>query len=246
MRTWVIWGCTMLMASPSPATAQLIDLEKLWSKETQAEIRRKTGRSADTKAADKAPADVSTASDIDFTSDFARVIEKTKPKDAPVSSRFSDEVGKKRADRFFGSSGAAAKPTQPAPSKDETYADFLAAAQVEYQKVGDFPLALENLVRENWRRFSFVRTLLADLRTTYSGGANKTDCEWDYQAMKNKCVPSLIKDNPAKIELISTAYRRAQKAHEDGLGASLNYGSSTVKQERATPEEIEKRMFPGN
>lgn len=237
----------MLLALPSLAMAQLIDLEKLRSKETQAEIKRKTdSQSVDPKVADEAPANPGTSGGVDFTSDFARAIEKTKPKEAPVSSRFSDEVAKRRADRFFGSSAPA--PTKSSGSqtperKEETFNDFLEAAESEYRKMGDFPQAIENTVRADWRRFGFVRTFLADLRSNYSERDKKNVCEYDYSAMKNNCTSSLIEDNPDKMVLISTAYKKAQKAHDDGLGASLNYGSSTVKQERATPDEIEKRLI---
>lgn len=186
------------------------------------------------------------ASGIDFTGDFVRAREEAKPTEkAPVSSRFSDEAAKNRADRFFGSaaSGASA-PSRSADmgSKAESLTDFLIVAEAEYRKVGDFPQAIENIVTADIRRFSFVRTWFADLRSNYSG-KDKQVCQFDYSVMKNSCISTSTEDNPEKRQLISLAYQKAQKANDDGLRASLNYGSSTEKQERATPEEIEKRLI---
>jgi hypothetical protein len=61
--------------------------------------------------------------------------------------------------------------------------------------------------------------------------------------MKSTCVSTFLEENPGKIQAIEAAYRLGQKASDDGLAGSLNYGSSTVKHERATPEEIEKRLI---
>jgi hypothetical protein len=61
--------------------------------------------------------------------------------------------------------------------------------------------------------------------------------------MKNSCRSSLIEDNPEKMNIISLAYKKAQRVYDDSITASLNYGSSTLQQNRVAPKEIESRFI---
>jgi hypothetical protein len=86
----------ILLSCASLASAQIIDLEKWLAKPSG-----KTQKEPTKTEVEETQVDPSGSVGIDFTADFDRAIEGLRSEEKPVNSRYRDDVGVKRADRFL-------------------------------------------------------------------------------------------------------------------------------------------------